>query len=132
MPLTQLIYVSRPYGHDDAQVEDILLFSRARNPALGITGALISRRDLYMQMLEGPRQAVSDTFGRIMQDDRHVEVALVHCGAAEARLFPDWSMRGDAMTAWMWSPEEVAAGAARRVSPEAARAIFARLAAEPR
>jgi hypothetical protein len=128
----QLIYVSRPFGFDAAQLDDILLFARARNPTLHITGALISRRDLFVQMLEGPRQAVTDTFGRISQDDRHVEVSLIHAGAAEERLFPNWSMRDDPVQSWMWTPEQVAAGAAHKASAEEARAIFARLAAEPR
>ncbi len=132
MPLMQLIYVSRPFGYDAEQLEDILRVARARNPQLGITGALIARRDLFVQMLEGPRGPVTDTFGRIMEDDRHIQVALIHAGAAEARLFPNWSMRDDPVQSWMWSPEEVAAGRAHDASAEETRAIFARLATMPR
>lgn len=132
MPLMQLIYVSRPFGFDEATLDDILLVARSRNPAAGLTGALICRRDLFMQMLEGPREAVTATFRRILNDDRHIEVTLVHAGATEARLFPNWAMRDDPAKSWMWSPEEVGAGAARGASAGEVLGIFARLAAEPR
>lgn len=130
--LSQLIYTSRPFGFDAPALDDILVSARRHNGRSGITGALICRADLFMQLLEGPREAVTTTFGRILQDDRHVEVALVSNADAPSRLFPDWSMRDDPPRSWMWSQAEVRAGAARAASAEAVRAIFTRLAAEPR
>lgn len=128
--LTQLIYTSRPFGFDAPALDDILVAARRNNGRKGITGALICRADLYMQLLEGPREAVTATFGRILRDDRHVEVALVSTTDAPARLFPDWSMRDDPPRSWMWSQAEVRAGAARTASAEAVRTIFERLATE--
>ena len=88
MPLTQLIYTSRPFGFDANTLDDILLGARRNNERDGITGALVCRADLYVQMLEGERAAVTATFGRILRDERHVEVTLIWYGDTPSRLVP--------------------------------------------
>ncbi|MES2712276.1 MAG: BLUF domain-containing protein [Pseudomonadota bacterium] len=132
MPLAQLIYTSRPFGFDEATLDDILTTARVKNAQSNITGALICRADLYMQMLEGPRQALTETFGRILRDDRHVEVRLVHCADTSERLFPQWSMRDDPPQSWMWNQAEVRAGAARLAPSIEALGVFRRLATLPK
>jgi len=131
-PLLQLIYVSRPFGFEAETLDDILISARRNNPKHGITGALICRADLFVQMLEGPREAVTRVFGKILADDRHLDLALVWCGDVATRCFGDWDMRDDPPKSWMWSQAEVRAGAARAATSEAYRGIFARLATEPR
>ncbi|BDG71465.1 BLUF domain-containing protein [Roseomonas fluvialis] len=132
MHLTQLIYTSRPFGFDESVLDNILLSARANNGRRDITGALICRADLFMQLLEGEREAVTATLARILQDDRHVDVAVVHCGDAPERLFPTWTMRDDPPQSWMWTQDEVRAGAARNATAAEVLAIFRRLAAQPR
>ncbi len=132
MPLTQLIYTSRPFGFDEGVLDNILVSARANNSRLGITGALICRADLFMQLLEGPREAVTTTLARILRDDRHVDIAVVHCGDTTDRLFPHWSMRDDPPQTWMWTQAQVSAGAARDASAAEVMAIFRRLATVPR
>jgi len=131
MRLTQLIYMSKPFGYDPVLLDDILRIARARNRRLGITGTLISRSDLFLQMLEGPRQAVSDTFARILEDERHIEVLLVQMADAEGRLFSTWEMRDDPMPSWMWTREQVEAGDHREASAQEVYDIFERIAAGP-
>ena len=131
MRLAQLIYISRPFGIEARTLNGILLHARAKNALSGLTGALIVRADLYMQLLEGPREAVTATLARIVGDDRHLEVSLIHCGDANERLFPHWSMRDDPARSWMWSQEQVRAGAARNASAMEALSVFQRLATEP-
>jgi hypothetical protein len=132
MAISQLIYTSRPFGFDATVLDNILLSARVNNARRGITGALICRADLFMQMLEGGRESVTATLARILQDDRHVDVAVVHCGDAAERLFPDWSMRDDPPQSWMWTQDEVRAGAARDATAAEVLAIFRRLATQPR
>ena len=132
MRLMQLIYTSRPFGFNGDMLDDILMTARRRNRADGITGALICRADLFMQMLEGPRAKVTATFGRILRDDRHIEVTLLWCGDAPFRNFSNWDMLHDPARSWMWSRDEVREGAAAAASAEEARRVFARIAAEPR
>jgi hypothetical protein len=130
--ITQLIYISRPFGFEAGALDDILLAARRNNRRRSVTGALVCRADLYMQFLEGPRRAVTETFGRILRDDRHIDVGLVWCGDAPGRQFPTWDMLDDPPRSWMWSREAVHGGAAERATAEEARAVFDRIAGEVR
>jgi hypothetical protein len=127
----QLIYASRPFGYDDLTLNGILFQARRNNARDGITGALIYREDLFLQLLEGPRDVVSAAFMRILRDDRHVEIVKLWSGNIETRRFPQWSMRHDPARSWMWTMSEVADGAIGRASKQEIRAIFERLAQEP-
>lgn len=127
----QLIYASRPFGYDELSLAGILLQARQNNARNGITGALICREDLFLQMLEGRRDVVTSTFARILRDERHVDVVNLLSTDIDNRLFPEWSMRHDPARSWMWTPEEVAKGAIGRASDQEIRGIFERLAKEP-
>jgi hypothetical protein len=130
MILKQLVYVSRPLGYDPQQLDDILQTARARNAAEHITGTLISRWDLFVQILEGPAQGVDAVFARIRRDHRHVQVTLRHEGEAAGRLFADWTMRDDPMPSWLWTRQDVLAGRHVTDTMEALFGAFRRLAAE--
>ena len=109
--VAQLVYVSRPLVRGEAALAEILAVSRPRNQAAGITGTLVHRSDVFLQLLEGPRPALTATFARIQRDPRHAELLLLGMVDADFRLFAAWDMREDPMPSWMWSPAEVAAGA---------------------
>ena len=130
MPLTQLIYHSQPFGFDDAMLGGILLQARRNNARDGLTGALIVRADIYLQLLEGPEAAVMATFARIRGDNRHLAVRQVSAAPVTTRLFPAWTMRDDPARSWLWSAAEVEAGALTAAAPGAVRAVFERLALE--
>jgi len=131
MRTMQLIYASRPFGYDDLTLASILLQARDNNARNGITGCLICREDLFLQILEGPRDLVTSTFSRILRDERHVDVVNLLSSEIHGRLFPEWSMRHDPAQSWMWTPEEVASGVIGRASDKEIRGIFERLASEP-
>ena len=131
MRLCQLIYTSRPFGFNAPMLDDILTTARILNAENGITGALICRADMFMQLLEGPRAAVTEAFGRILADDRHVNVTLLHMGDTPERLFPDWTMRDDPPQSWMWNQAEVREGAMQEASAAAAFSVFRRLSRLP-
>ena len=128
MPLTQLIYSSQPFGFDDAMLGGILVQARRNNPRDGITGCLICRHDLYLQLLEGPGDAIDALYARIAVDDRHLQVEMLSRGPVDTRLFPDWAMRDDPAQSWLWTPAEVEDGALTKASPDELRAVFARVA----
>lgn len=128
MPLVQLVYASRPFGFDQATLSNLLLDSRRANARDDITGALIARHDLYLQLLEGPESKVADVYRRILSDDRHVDVTkLVERRIAE-RLFPGWAMRDDPANTWVWSIEAVRDGAIERTTEGEVLGFFMRLA----
>ena len=128
MALTQLIYTSQPFGFDDGMLNGILSDARRCNARDDITGALICRADVYLQLLEGPDAAVEAAFARIREDDRHLDVELLSRAPEEERLFPGWSMRDDPKHSWLWTKEEVAAGALRQATRAQLLSVFARVA----
>lgn len=130
MSLTQIVYYSKPFGFDASVLDDILTVSRARNSRDDITGTLICRGDMYLQLIEGPDAAIQTTYQRIEADDRHLEINLVVSRLVTDRLFPKWAMRDDPARSWMWSQQEVAAGAIAAATPPQILAIFERLASE--
>lgn len=129
--LIQLIYSSRPFGFDDSVLNGILMIARRNNPRDSITGALICRHDLYLQLLEGPQDAVEARYRIIARDDRHLEVVKRVSRPATERMFPSWAMRDDPARSWMWTAKAVEQGALDLAEPDAFIAVFERLAAEP-
>ena len=91
--LVRLLYASRaaqPLTH--AIIDSIFAQARSHNPAQGITGILCHGGDNFMQVLEGGRDAVSVLFGRIVRDDRHRDVTLLHFEEVTERRFAGWTM----------------------------------------
>ena len=131
MLLTQIIYSSKPFGFTESVLDDILTISRIRNARDDITGTLICRGDMYLQLIEGPDAAIQSTYDRICGDDRHLEINKLVSRAVSERMFPKWAMRDDPPRSWMWSQAEVAAGAIQAATPSQILGIFERLAAEP-
>ncbi len=128
--LIQLIYSSKPFGFDESTLSKILLTARRNNPRDAITGALICRKDLYLQLLEGPQAAVEARYRSIVHDGRHVDVVKRVSLPVKERLFPNWAMRDDPARSWMWTAAEIDQGALDRAVPAEFIAVFSRLAAE--
>ena len=75
-----------------AEINQILARSRVNNARDGVTGGLLFSNGCFAQVLEGPLQAVEETFERIQCDERHRDVTVLQSGPIEMRDFPDWSM----------------------------------------
>jgi hypothetical protein len=114
MSIVQLVYSSRPFGFDLSMLGNILMRSRRNNVRDNITGALICRADLYLQWLEGPKDAVEATYTKILKDDRHLDIVRRITRPATERMFPQWSMRDDPAEGWLWSQQDVDNGALDR------------------
>ena len=130
MSLLQIIYSSTPFGFDAPTLSGILVDARRNNARDGITGALICRSDVFLQLLEGPGAKVIAALERIKDDDRHADVRLHVSQRVADRLFGRWSMLDDPARSWFWSQQEVAAGVIDRAKPAQISAIFLRCAAE--
>jgi len=125
--MRQLIYRSQPFGFDNLMLAGILTVARRNNPRHDITGALICRHDLYLQLIEGPAASIEALYARISVDDRHTDVQLLLTEDVSARMFPTWAMLDDEAPSLFWSPAEVAAGALEAASPASLREAFAQL-----
>ncbi len=122
--MKQLIYRSQPFGFDNSMLAGILMQARRNNPRNGITGALICRQDMYIQLIEGPNDAIDALFARISGDDRHTNVQVMLSEEVVERMFPDWAMLDDAFPSMTWSPEEIAGGALEDATTAARREVF--------
>jgi hypothetical protein len=92
----RLVYYSRNRLTDGPLtawiIKDILSASRANNARVDVTGALLFNSGYFGQVLEGPRDAVEETFERIQTDERHGDISLLAFDRVEARAFETWSM----------------------------------------
>jgi len=90
----QIVYVSaavEPMSEEDLQF--LLRQSRDNNDALGLTGMLLYKKQRFMQVLEGERDAVETIYhDHICEDDRHEGLVQLMGRTVEERAFPDWSM----------------------------------------
>lgn len=93
-----------------------------------ISGALICRRDIYLQLLEGPTTKVHGAIERIGRDDRHVEMKTLVSEQVSKRIFADWAMLHDPAKSWIWSEEEVSVGVMDRATQQDIRNVFETLA----
>jgi len=91
--LVRLLYASRavtPVG--DAELNAILRQSREHNPAEGLTGLLCYSDGIFIQVLEGGREAVSARYKHIVADARHKDVVLLSYEEIGERHFAGWTM----------------------------------------
>ncbi|MDX9844212.1 MAG: BLUF domain-containing protein [Aquabacterium sp.] len=91
--LVRLLYASRAAEPLTPEVIDsILTTSRKTNPALGVTGLLCHSDEIFMQVLEGGRDAVNHLYSRICSDPRHRDVIVLHHEEITERRFSGWTM----------------------------------------
>ena len=91
--LVRLLYASRPVSPLTASVIDtILAQSQDGNQSKGITGILCFNDELFLQVLEGGRDAVCELFNAIVRDDHHKNVRLLSYEEIPERRFGGWTM----------------------------------------
>ena len=90
--MKQLIYRSKPVSFNDGILGEILLTAWANNRQDHISGALICRHDLYLQLIEGPEDKVDALYAKICGDDRHTDVKTLVDVRVYERILSAWSM----------------------------------------
>jgi hypothetical protein len=73
-------------------IEHLLEVSRARNLQRGITGLLLFRDGIFIQVLEGETADVQFIYRLICQDPRHRSIVKLLEERISSRRFPSWSM----------------------------------------
>jgi hypothetical protein len=94
-PVFRLIYRSHsliPSARRRAGWGEIFATARRNNRRLGVTGALMTSEDTFVQTLEGEEDAVRDLYATIGRDDRHHDVTLLREEVVDDRTFGRWSM----------------------------------------
>jgi Sensors of blue-light using FAD len=91
--LVRLMYASRaePSISQEA-LHGILRKSKLNNAKVGVTGVLCFSESIFIQVLEGGRDAVNELYLRIARDPRHHHVVLLSYEEIPERRFTGWSM----------------------------------------
>ena len=93
MSLVHLIYTSFAVGRpSQSDLEKLLKQAREHNELKNITGMLLYRNNVYLQVLEGDRKDVRNVFSHIQHDRRNQRVTKLLEEPILNRDFPDWSM----------------------------------------
>lgn len=103
-PLLSAVYISSARFDGEEEILEVLRVSRKNNQLANITGLLAYKEGSFLQILEGPQGALTETLERISKDKRHSGMITLAKRELKERMFPDWSMAYQAMTAL--SPEE--------------------------
>lgn len=92
--LQRLIYRSVATGTTASllNVATILAESQRNNDRDGLTGALAAHGDRYIQVIEGPPQALDGLLRRLERDNRHKNIEVIDRRAADRRRFDGWAM----------------------------------------
>jgi len=91
--MLSLIYVSTSVKLlNDEELLDILKASRENNSSKDVTGLLLYKGGNFMQVLEGPDEAVEALYEKIKADPRHKDVSVLSREQISARQFPAWEM----------------------------------------
>lgn len=92
--LYQLIYSSTSTDQFDVStdIDNILTSSKGFNVENEVTGVLIYKGGVFIQLLEGDESSVRTLFDKISSDSRHEELKVLYQGDTSERIFPHWSM----------------------------------------
>lgn len=91
--MLNLIYVSTALrAFSDADLIALLNQSREKNTRLGITGMLLYKDLSFIQLLEGPDEAVRCLVSTINRDNRHTGILILLDRQIQQRRCPNWSM----------------------------------------
>ena len=86
-----VIYRSRSLIGEDGE-QEILKSAHRNNPALSVTGVLVSNSGRFLQVLEGPGMKVNKLLKKIEEDTRHSDFYVISKRAIDKRNFQEWSM----------------------------------------
>jgi hypothetical protein len=90
------MYISSVTGAvSPMQCADIARASAVRNQAEGVTGLLLFNSRRFLQVLEGPKDAVERVYDRIAKDGRHGALVKLREASIDTREFGQWGMAYD-------------------------------------
>ena len=93
LPLRLVVYVANYVGRDiDADMAQIEQASHRHNPSGQITGALLFDRGQFVQVIEGPHDAISLLLDRLQRDPRISEWQTLLDQDTDHRSCESWAM----------------------------------------
>lgn len=98
--LHRVLYASTATGTTDSLlgVATILGESQRNNAQRDLTGALAAHRGLFIQVIEGPEEAIDGLLDRLGRDPRHRDIRVLERTSVERRSFEAWAMASARVT----------------------------------
>lgn len=91
--LMQLIYASQAvHPMSDGELLEILQASRERNSQHNITGKLVYRNGVFLQVIEGEDSDLEPIWTSIKADPRHHNIVEIYYKPILERDFTEWAM----------------------------------------
>jgi hypothetical protein len=93
MKMFQLIYASKPavkFSFD--KLKELAESASESNKTELITGLLVYGNGYFMQVIEGPQDALNKLYLKIAQDDRHTDLRILSYKTILFKKFSQWGM----------------------------------------
>jgi hypothetical protein len=91
--MIRLVYVSTAVDSVDLnEFKRILGTAQKNNERRDLTGMLAFNSKVFLQGLEGSREAVNDLYAKLMRDARHFNLMLLKYEPIDVRQWASWSM----------------------------------------
>jgi hypothetical protein len=91
--IIRLVYVSTALDSVDLnEFKKILNTAQTNNAARDLTGMLAFNSKVFLQAIEGTREAVNDLYAKLMRDPRHYNLMLLKYEPIDVRHWSVWSM----------------------------------------
>jgi Sensors of blue-light using FAD len=87
-----LFFSSANHLFSDDELLELLKIARANNARDGITGMLLYVDGNFVQLIEGPDDAVDRLYAKIGRDPRHSSLLKALDGPIGERRFADWTL----------------------------------------
>jgi len=129
--MLQVVFASRPLNYSVPAMLNILLKARQYNTLHDLTGALIYRDDLFLQLLEGTSHTVRTVIKRIMADPRHTDIAVLYERSIPSRTFSRWNMYENTLDDPRWGRLAVREGEHLTLPQNEVLAFFTRMSDKP-
>uniref|UniRef100_UPI0035596A52 BLUF domain-containing protein n=1 Tax=Winogradskyella sp. TaxID=1883156 RepID=UPI0035596A52 len=74
-----VIYQSKAqYNFTSKDIELMLMRAKQKNKKNNITGCIVYANDKFIQLIQGPKDAILKLYDEIKADDRHFDVVTLH------------------------------------------------------
>ena len=104
--IISLIYVSSETKlFSDRDLVGLLAVCNRKNQSIDVTGMLLYKDGMFMQVLEGPKDVVQALYSHIEKDPRHRGAVKLLEETITKREFKEWSMGFRNLNLWKDAPE---------------------------
>ncbi|WP_372748946.1 BLUF domain-containing protein [Litorivivens sp.] len=102
--IRRVVYCSRAtQAMDHDTLMKILHDARSFNAMDDISGILLHDRGYFLQVLEGPAEAIENLLATLRADTRHEQVQVLVDSEVDEKLFPNWQMGFGDLADPVWS-----------------------------